>query len=279
MSKEIEKLSGRLDDFVSTLNQLMQRIEGDFRDVTNQSKCIQKEINKLHEAISGLEKKMDGAAAGQENIRLILERGQAPATVPLGKVSTDSRSETPVNTAATPAAAAAAADSGKLKMSEYLKQKQSVFDTRVLNAFINATKETSKMLLMKTTVFRTPQPLPPGKYVTFANAARMKLSKGATSGFMGVGFKEKQLQPTVASLFGIAEHEVTVAMINDLVKEFCNQVFGQAKATLLKDGIEYTITYPEVAMGSQLDIRRTWGDSYLALIFEMEEKEFYILFW
>ncbi len=279
MSKEIEKLSGRLDDFVSTLNQLMQRIEGDFRDVTNQSKCIQKEINKLHEAISGLEKKMDGAAAGQENIRLILERGQAPATVPLGKVSTESRSETPVNTAATPAASAAAAESGKLKMSEYLKQKQSVFDTRVLNAFINATKETSKMLLMKTTVFCHPQPLPPGKYVTFANAARMKLSKGATSGFMGVGFKEKQLQPTVATLFGIAEHEVTVAMINDLVKEFCNQVFGQAKATLLKDGIEYTITYPEVAMGSQLDIRRTWGDSYLALIFEMEEKEFYILFW
>jgi CheY-specific phosphatase CheX len=281
MSKEIEKMSARLDDFVATLSKLMGRIEGDFRDLSAQSKTIQKEINKLHESISVLQKEMSGVSAGQESIKSTIERMQTPTPVPLGsRVSQDSRADgvTPTTATSSPSAATQQ-DSGKLKMSDYLKQKQSVFDTRVLNAFINATKETAKVLLMKESAFQRPQPLPPGKFVTFANAARMKLSKGETSGFMGVGFKEKQLLPTVAALFGITEGEVTVAMINDLVKEFCNQVFGQAKAALLKDGIEYTITYPEVALGSQLDIRRSWGDSYLALIFEMDGKEFYILFW
>jgi CheY-specific phosphatase CheX len=281
MSKEIEKMSKRLDDFVATLSKLMVRIEGDFRDLSGQSKNIQREINKLHESISILQKEVTSLSAGQNGIKNTIDLMQSPTPVPLGaKIVVGTRTESaPQSPQKTPPPSVAPQESGKLKMSDYLKQKQSVFDTRVLNAFINATKETAKVLFMKEAAFQRPQPLPPGKFVTFANAARMKLSKGENSGFMGVGFKDKQLLPTVASLFGISENEVTVAMINDLVKEFCNQVFGQAKSALLKDGIAYTITYPEVAMGSQLDIRRSWGDSYLALIFEIEGKEFYILFW
>jgi hypothetical protein len=284
--KDVEKMANRLDDFVTTLNQLMKKIETEFHEVTHQSRVMQKEMNRLHESVSQFQKDLSTLSKGQESIQQTLERcltggrvkplGAAPAIQ--GPSHSDADTAQP-GTGPVGTAIPASADATKLKMSEYLKQKQSVFDTRVLNAFINATRETAKMLLMKNANFLRPQPLPPGKFVTFANAARMKLSKGKDSGFMGVGFKAKHLQPTVATLFGISEPEVTGAMINDLVKEFCNQVFGQAKAALLKDGIEFTISYPEVALGSQLEIRKNWGDSYLVLVFEIEEKEFYIMFW
>lgn len=276
MSNDLDKMSNRVSDLVETLSGLVQRIETQFHEVTQQSRNMQKEMNKLHESVVDTQKQLKDIQAGQDFVRTAIEKGNFSLGASHTPDTTQQAQQLP------PSGATQEANSGdtsKLKMSEFLKQKQSVFDTRVLNAFINATKETTKMLLMKEAKFVRPQPLLPSKSVTFSNAARMKLSKGKDSGFMGAAFKDRQLQPTVAALFGIAESDVTIAMINDLVKEFCNQVFGQAKSALQKDGISYTITYPEIALGSQLEIRKAWGESYLALIFELNGKEFYILFW
>ncbi len=289
MSKDLEKMSQRLDDFVTSVSGLMNRLEKDFTDITQQTRSMQKDINKLNENVLCCQREIGVIRAGQDSIQAALartlfttprseqdtHRHSSSSPAPSSGIQSTPQTSAPDNTPQ----AETTTEPTKLKMADYLKAKQSVFDVRVLNAFITATKATSKALLTKTANFVRPQPLPPGKFVTFSIGARMKLSKGNDSGYMGVGFKDRHLSAIVATLFGIPESEVTVALVNDLAKEFCNQVFGQAKSALSKDGIEYNITYPEIATGSQLDIRKHWGDAYLVLIFEMEAREFYVMFW
>jgi CheY-specific phosphatase CheX len=289
VSKELEKISQRVGDLVETMSSAFIRTQTEIGTSTQQSRNLQKDVNKLQETVALFQRDMQKLTAGQDLLMTNVEKILATMSrfefanpgVPKATREAVSTSSGAVasNAAATPAAEEAPAEGSKLKMAEYLKQKKSVFDVRVLNAFINAAKATSQMLLMKEVKFIRPQPLPPGKFVTFAHAARMKLSKGEGSGYMGVGFKANHINEAVSIIFGITPTEVTAAMLNDLTKEFCNQVFGQAKTALQKEGINYSITFPEVALGSQLDIRQTWGDAYLVLIFELEGKEFYIMFW
>lgn len=293
MAKELEQISHRIDKLVDHLNLALNRTQTEIASSSQQSRNLQKDVNKLHETISNFQKDIQNIIATQESLKTNVEKilssisriefPRASSRV-LGNdagLATDplvSGAKTK-GAKSSEAAAEQSSDGSKLKMAEYLKQKKSVFDVRVLNAFINAVKATTQILLMQESKFIRPNPLPPGTYVSFAHAARMKLSKGEGSGYMGVAFKANHINSAVATIFGISVTEITAAMLNDLTKEFCNQVFGQAKTALQKEGIKYAITYPEIAMGSQLEIRNNWGDPYLSLLFELGEKEFFILFW
>jgi CheY-specific phosphatase CheX len=264
------------EEFVA--NGIAQKIETNFNideKSLNTLAAVREEICSIHLELSEVKKELQGILKGQQQLDEKLEKVLAT----LGSSSPPPPLPTPPDAGTSGKKDSDGGDGNRLKMAEFLKQKGSVFDLRVLNAFIHAAKQTTRSLLMKEGRFIAPQPLIKGRTVTFAHCARMKLSKGNDTGFMGVAFKSGHLNSTVTTIFGIQENEITGAIIDDLTKEFCNQVFGYAKAILVKEGIEFTITTPEVASGNQLETRQRWGDPYLALVFSLEERDFFILFW
>jgi CheY-specific phosphatase CheX len=157
--------------------------------------------------------------------------------------------------------------------------KKTVFDVKILNAFIKSTKEIIKVNTRQEALFLKPiadtkEPLP------IIAASKMELSKDKSKGSVAFCLQQESAEQITKAIFMLpTDGKITPLDIKDVSSELCNQICGKSKLTLRKEGYSFEISLPEIHQGKSDEILTVLGTPKIALHFEFKGKPFYLFFW
>ncbi len=164
-------------------------------------------------------------------------------------------------------------------LKEFLASEPSIFDVKVLNAFIKATRE-----VIKTNAKQDPQFLKirieKGMSFPIAIAGKLHLSHNGGKGVMALAFEASCIDAIAKAVFNMPQDaQVNEADRADVTSELCNQVCGKSKVFLSKDGYTFDIGMPVVEKGDSASLNKLLTPPKIALVFQLQEMPFFALFW
>lgn len=167
----------------------------------------------------------------------------------------------------------------KRSLKEFLAQEVSIFDVKVLNAFIKATKDVVKSNALKEPAFI--KPIIDGKMqFPITVAGRMQLARDKGKGAMAFCLCQESASEMTRAVLVMPEQETLSSNdIKDVTSEICNQICGKSKVNLKNDGYSFDIGLPEIHQGKTSEIMQSLGKPNVALFFEFNKQPFYIFFW
>lgn len=265
-------LEKKLDRYYEDIiDKIMELIETQ-KNVLGEQKELKKDIAKLKEHVLETKTEFEQINAKIDNLAKVVRSGGGIAT---GGSSSSGSYSTSAGAGQNKPAGNAKAKSLK----DFLATEAAIFDVKVLNAFIKATKE-----IVKTNTRTEPSFLKPvvgeNTNLQIIVAGRMNLSRDTGKGCMAFCMELESAAAITRAVFMSPEDaKVSDADIKDVTSEICNQICGKSKLALKNEGYSFDIGIPEIHQGQPKELLAVLGYPKISLLFAYDKKPFYVLFW
>jgi len=136
-------------------------------------------------------------------------------------------------------------------MKSYLHRSKTIFDVKILNCFItSAVSVIESNIRIKPSFIKLEMHVT--EYIPPYIAGRMSLKGTTGGGELAVSFPRNTILFIVCKMFKFKSvKEATPDLVEDVTKELCNQICGQAKIELVKLNYDMHIEIPQISKPSE----------------------------
>jgi len=293
MANPNQKIEDKLDRYYDDLmGKLMEVVECHIR-LTGENKDLKKEVSKMRESILQIQADVEGLSTFIRQNKPVTEFKIQPSpeespksSSPVSPVPPPASPSSPSSPSSVPSPSQGAkeiekaGESKQRSLSQFLEDEISIFDVKVLNAFIKATKEIFAANLGEEPQFLKPR-VEKNLKVPIVVVGKMNLTRDQKgNGSMAVAFEKKSIEIIAAKILMMPlDSKPLTRDCLDVTSEMCNQVCGKSKILLKTDGYNFDIALPEVSAGTTEQMYQKLGIPKIALHFKYKNESFYILFW